>query len=54
MWFVFPFLVFFVLLLAGTLDTEPLLVLWRGCEDPNTRPEQRREEEIWGLMEKLW
>lgn len=45
MHFVFPFLVFFVLLLAGTFNTEPLLVLRRRCEDPDTRPEQTREEE---------
>lgn len=38
MQFVFPFLVFFVLLLAGTFNTEPLLVLRRGREDPDTRP----------------
>lgn len=38
MQFVFPFLVFFVLLLAGTFNTKPLLVLRRGCKDPNTRP----------------
>lgn len=45
MQFVFPFLVFFVLLFAGTFNTEPLLVLWRRCKDPNTRPEQTREEQ---------
>lgn len=38
MWFVFPFLVFFVLLFAGTFDTEPLLVLGRSCKDPDTGP----------------
>lgn len=36
--FVFPFLVFFVFLLAGTFTTEPRLILRRGGEDPNTRP----------------
>ena len=45
MQFVFPFLVFFVLLLAGTFNTEPLLVLGRGCKDPNARPGHTREEE---------
>lgn len=44
MQFVFPFLVFFVLLFAGTFNTEPLLVLGRGCKDPNTGPEQMTEE----------
>lgn len=44
MQFVFPFLVFFVLLLTGTFNTKPLLVLRRGCKDPDTRPEQRREQ----------
>lgn len=39
MQFVFPFLVFFVLLFAGTFNTEPLLVLGRSREDPNTGPE---------------
>lgn len=48
MQFVFPFLVFFVLLLAGTFNTEPLLVLGRGCKDPNTRPVHTREEESSG------
>ena len=36
--FVFSFLVFFVLFLAGTFDTEPLLVLWGGGEDAHTGP----------------
>lgn len=46
MQFVFPFLVFFVLvLLAVTFNTEPLLVLWRLCYDPNTRPERATEGE---------
>lgn len=38
MHFVFPLLVFFVLLLASTLHTEPLLVLGRGRDHPNTWP----------------
>lgn len=38
--FVFPFLVFFVLLFARTFNTEPWLVLRRGCKDPNTGPER--------------
>lgn len=37
-WFVFLFLVFFVLLLAGTFNAEPLLVFRGRCVDPNTRP----------------
>lgn len=45
MWFVFPFLMFFVLLFAGAFDTEPLLVLGRGCKDPDTGPELTREEQ---------
>ena len=42
--FVFSFLVFFVLFLAGTFDAEPLLVLWGGGEDPHTRPGTRRTD----------
>lgn len=38
MHFVFPLLVFFVFLLAGTFHTEPLLVLGRGSVNPHTRP----------------
>lgn len=41
MQFVFPFLVFFVLLFAGTFNTEPLLVLGRGREDPDAGPGDR-------------
>lgn len=44
--FVFSFLVFFVLLFARTFNTEPLLVLWRGCEDPNTCPEDNKEKAV--------
>lgn len=44
MQFVFPFLVFFVLLFARTFNTEPLLVLGRGCEDPNTCPEDKKKK----------
>lgn len=36
--FVFPFLVFFIFLLAGTFNAEPLLVLRGRCDDPNTKP----------------
>lgn len=38
MQFVFPFLVFFVLLLTGTFNTKPLLIFRRSCMDPDTRP----------------
>lgn len=46
MQFVFPFLVFFVLLFAGTFNAEPLLVLGRGCEDPNTCPEDKKRNAV--------
>lgn len=46
MHFVFPLLVFFVLLLASTLHTEPLLVLGRGRDHPNTWPEERRTKSV--------
>lgn len=46
--FVFPFLVFFIFLLAGTFNAEPLLVLRGRCDDPDTRPEDITEEESWG------
>lgn len=45
MQFVFPFLVFFVLLFARAFNAEPLLVLGRGCKDPDTRPEWTRQEQ---------
>lgn len=41
--FVFSFLVFFVLFLAGTLDTEPLDILWWSRHYPHTGPTDRRE-----------
>ena len=47
MQFVFPFLVFFVLLFAGTFNTEPLLVLGRGGKDPNTGPEEEQNTDEW-------
>lgn len=50
MQFVFPFLVFFVLLFARTFNTEPLLVLGRGCEDPNTCPEDKKSKRSSGLL----
>lgn len=46
MQFVFPFLVFFVLLFARTFNTEPLLVLGRGREDPNTGPEDKDKTHV--------
>lgn len=46
MQFVFPFLVFFVFLFAGTLNAEPLLVLGRGCKDLNTGPGDRQEDAV--------
>ena len=46
MQFVFPFLVFFVLLFAGTFNTEPLLVIRRSGKEPNTRPEQKKEKRV--------
>lgn len=42
--FVFPFLMFFVLLPTGTFNTEPLLVLRGFGGDPDTRPEHTEEE----------
>lgn len=53
MQFVFPFLVFFVLLFAGTFNTEPLLVLGRGREDPNTGPEDKNNTQSRSVNAKL-
>lgn len=54
MQFVFLFLVFFVLLFAGAFNTEPLLVLGRGREDPNTGPEEKNKTQIRCVNAKLF
>lgn len=53
MQFVFPFLVFFVLLFARTFNTEPLLVLGRSREDPNTGPGDKNKTQIRYVNAKL-
>lgn len=54
MQFVFPFLVFFVLLFARTFNTEPLLVLGRGREDSNTGPAKKINTQIRCVNAKLF